>query len=70
MKDGEECNTYEECKQLLADGSDIDYNGVGGPYEFSDAGEPTEASFAILQYGDDNQIDDSATVYKFAVLET
>ena len=66
---GTKCTSFEECKTLIDDGEDIDYDGVGGPYSFSDAGEPTEASFAILSYADDNTIDDSATVYKFAVLE-
>ena len=32
------------------------------------AGEPTEASFAILAYGDDNQIDGSLTEFRFASL--
>jgi branched-chain amino acid transport system substrate-binding protein len=65
-KDGTTCTTYEECKQLIADGEDIDYDGVGGPYSFGDAGEPSEASFAIQQYGDDSQIDPALTEFKFA----
>ena len=65
-KDGTTCTTFEECKQLIADGEDIDYDGAGGPYTFDDAGEPSEASFAVLQYGDDSQIDDALTEYKFA----
>ncbi len=68
-RDGTVCTSFEECKGLVADGEDIDYDGVGGPYTFSDAGEPTEASFAILQYGADNQIDDSLTAYEFAAIE-
>jgi branched-chain amino acid transport system substrate-binding protein len=68
-RDGTTCTTFEECKQLVADGEDIDYDGAGGPYTFGDAGEPTEASFAVLSYGADNQIDDSATEYKFAAIE-
>lgn len=68
-RDGTTCTTFEECKALIGEGEDIDYDGVGGPYTFSDAGEPTEASFAILQYGADNQIDDSLTEYQFAAIE-
>ncbi len=68
-RDGTKCTTFEECVALIGDGEDIDYDGVGGPYEFGDAGEPTEASFAILQYGADNSIDDSLTEYQFAAIE-
>ncbi len=65
-REGEKCTDIAGCLELIEAGTDIDYDGVGGPYEFSDAGEPTEASFAILQYGDDNQIDDSLTEFQFA----
>ncbi len=64
---GEKCTSFADCKALLEDGTDIDYDGPSGPQAFSQAGEPTEASFAILSYADDaNTIDDSKTVYKFA----
>lgn len=66
--DGTKCTTFEECQALIADGEDIDYDGPSGPQSFGPAGEPTEASFAILRYGDDNKIDDSLTTYKFAKL--
>ena len=46
-RDGTECTTFEECKQLVADGEDIDYNGPSGPQEFSQPGEPTAATFAV-----------------------
>jgi branched-chain amino acid transport system substrate-binding protein len=54
------------CKQLVADGEDIDYNGPPGPQEFSQPGEPTAATFAVMSYGDDNQIVDSATEFREA----
>ena len=65
-KGGTKCTTYKECLALVKAGKDIDYDGIGGPYEFGDAGEPNQASFAIQQYGADNKIDDSKTEYKFA----
>ncbi len=40
-KEGTKCTTFEECAGLLEDGEDIDYDGVSGPVEFSDAGDPT-----------------------------
>jgi branched-chain amino acid transport system substrate-binding protein len=68
-RDGTVCTTFEECRDLIADGEDIDYDGAGGPYTFGDSGEPSEASFAILQYGPDNQIDPDLTEYRFAAIE-
>jgi branched-chain amino acid transport system substrate-binding protein len=68
-RDGTTCTSFAECRDLIADGEDIDYDGAGGPYTFGDAGEPTEASFAILQYGPENSIDDSLTEYQFAAIE-
>lgn len=67
-RDGTKCTTFAECKALIGDGEDIDYDGPSGPQTFGPAGEPTEASFAILRYGEDNQIDDDLTEYQFAKL--
>jgi ABC-type branched-subunit amino acid transport system substrate-binding protein len=67
-RDGTECTTFADCIELIDAGEDIDYNGPSGPQTFGPAGEPSEASFAILRYGDDNRIDDSLTEYKFAQL--
>ncbi len=67
-RDGEACETFEDCVALLEDGEDIDYNGPSGPQEFSQPGEPTAASFAVLSYGEDNQIDDDLTEFKEASL--
>ncbi len=68
-RDGEKCTSFAECIELIEAGEDIDYDGPSGPQAFGPAGEPTEASFAILSYADDaNTIDDSKTVYQFAQL--
>ncbi len=68
---GEKCTTFAQCKEMLAAGTDIDYDGPSGPQNFSQPGEPTEASFAILSYADDtNTIDDSKTEYRFASLDS
>jgi ABC-type branched-subunit amino acid transport system substrate-binding protein len=55
-REGTECSSFEECAQLLQDGEDIDYNGVSGPIELSDAGDPTSASVGIYTYGPDNKL--------------
>lgn len=51
---GTECTEVAECLELIADGEDIDYNGVSGPIEFDDNGDPTQAFIGIYQYGADN----------------
>ena len=55
-KDGEKCTTFEDCVSLLEDGEDIDYDGVSGPIEFSDAGDPQTATIGVFQYGPDNTL--------------
>ncbi len=55
-KGGTECTSFEECKKMLEDGDDIDYSGVSGPIEFSDAGDPQVASIGIYTYGPDNKL--------------
>jgi ABC-type branched-subunit amino acid transport system substrate-binding protein len=60
---GEACTDYKACLALIKAGKNIDYNGVTGPLDFTDAGEPAVASFAILQFGKDNKLDDSKTEY-------
>ncbi|MBC9224815.1 ABC transporter substrate-binding protein [Aeromicrobium sp. 636] len=49
-KGGEKCTTFKQCADLLADGKDIDYDGVSGPIEMGETGSPTSASIGIYQY--------------------
>jgi hypothetical protein len=67
-RDGTECTTFEECVALIDEGEDVDYNGPSGPQDFSQPGEPTAASFAVLSYGEDNTIDEELTEYRTAQL--
>jgi branched-chain amino acid transport system substrate-binding protein len=68
-RDGEKCTSFTDCKDLIAGGTtDIDYDGPSGPQTFNQSGEPTEASFAIQAYGDNNQIDNAQTEYRQAAL--
>ena len=55
-RDGEKCTSFEECKTMLDDGQDIDYDGVSGPIELSDKGDPTSAVVGIYTYGPDNKL--------------
>lgn len=50
-RDGEKCNNFESCTAILDAGGDPDYDGVSGPLEFSGNGEPTQASYGVLQFG-------------------
>ncbi len=52
---GEKCEVFADCLALIADGTDIDYDGVSGPIEFDENGDPTEAYIGIYQYGADNK---------------
>jgi len=54
-KGGQKCTTFKDCVALLKDKKDIDYDGVSGPVEFNGAGDPSQASIGIYQYGDDNK---------------
>lgn len=51
---GEKCTTFADCVALLDAGEDIDYDGVSGPIEMSDQGDPTEATIGIFEYDDTN----------------
>jgi ABC-type branched-subunit amino acid transport system substrate-binding protein len=50
-RDGEKCTDYAGCLEMIKAGTDIDYDGASGPLEFSGNGEPTEASYGILEFG-------------------
>ena len=54
-KGGTKCTTFADCVKLVKAGTDIDYDGVSGPVEFSDKGDPTEATIGIYKYGADNK---------------
>lgn len=51
---GEKCTEFKACADLLADGTDIDYDGVSGPIDLNSTGSPSAATIGIFQYGGDN----------------
>jgi ABC-type branched-subunit amino acid transport system substrate-binding protein len=59
---GTECTTFEECRDLLADGEDIDYNGVSGPLDFTDVGEPGRATIEVYEFDDEGALQSIETV--------
>jgi hypothetical protein len=64
---GTKCKDFKACSDLLKAGTtDIDYDGVSGPLEFSGNGEPTVASYGVQRFEANNRIDDAKTTYKTA----
>jgi branched-chain amino acid transport system substrate-binding protein len=53
-KGGEKCKDFKACLDLLKAGKDIDFDGTSGPIEFSDAGDPSEATIGVYEYGEGN----------------
>jgi len=47
---GEKCTTYSDCLAIIEAGNDADFDGVSGPLEFRDEGEPTQASILTLEF--------------------
>ncbi|MGY2085101.1 ABC transporter substrate-binding protein [Blastococcus sp. SYSU DS0539] len=63
---GEACASFSECKTIIDEGGNPDYEGVSGPLAFTEPGEPAVASFGILEFGQDNTLDDDATEFVLA----
>ena len=61
---GEKCSTFADCKELADAGTDFDYDGVSGPIEFDENGDPTEASVGVYEYDAKNTIPAKAQNYK------
>jgi len=62
--EGERCDTAKDCLALARAGKDIEYRGVslkrGG---FTDAGEPSTASYATLHFDSSDKLDDGKTEF-------
>lgn len=52
--DGETCNDFATCADIILDGGTPNYEGLSGPIDFDDNGDPTGATIGIFQYGADN----------------
>src|SRR3954471_12439566 len=63
---GDKCTDFAACLKILKSGGNVDYDGVTGPLAFTDAGEPSKASFGLEHFGNDNKIDDSKTDFVLA----
>ncbi|MDN5964378.1 MAG: ABC transporter substrate-binding protein [Actinomyces sp.] len=54
-EEGTKCTTFKDCADLVAAGTDIDYDGLSGPISFSDKGDVTEATISIFKYSTGNE---------------
>lgn len=62
-RDGEKCTDFAACVEIIKAGGDPDYDGVSGAITLNGVGDPMEASFGVLQFGDDNRLDDSLRTF-------
>ena len=70
-KAGQKCTSFKQCADALRGGgdADVDYDGVSGPIDFTDQGDPGSASYGILEFGPGNKLVDPVTRYEQASLE-
>lgn len=60
--EGTECSSFEECKTLLEEGEDIDYQGASGPLDFIEAGEPGVATIEVYTFDESGALQSVRTV--------
>ncbi|MFC5728480.1 MULTISPECIES: ABC transporter substrate-binding protein [Nocardioides] len=61
-REGTKCTTFEECKTLLEDGEDIDYDGKSGPADMTDTGSLAAGTYGVYEYGANNTYEQIDTV--------
>jgi branched-chain amino acid transport system substrate-binding protein len=52
--EGEKCESFADCADIILGGGTADYDGYSGPVTFDENGDPTEATIGIFQFGADN----------------
>lgn len=52
--DGETCESFADCAEIINGGGVADYDGYSGGISFDEAGDPTEATIGIFEFGADN----------------
>ncbi|MDP5182896.1 ABC transporter substrate-binding protein [Blastococcus sp. BMG 814] len=63
---GEACDSFSSCLDIINAGGNPDYDGVSGPLSFTEPGEPAQASFGILEFGQDNALDEGQTTFEIS----
>ncbi len=62
-RNGIKCSHYVGCAAQIAAGLDINYEGVSGPLDFTDAGEPRQGTYQTWEINDLNQLQFGETVF-------
>lgn len=57
------CTSFDECRDLLWDGIDIDYQGASGRLDLNPQGENVITNFSVVEFGGDNRIDETRSRY-------
>lgn len=52
---GTKCTTFAKCAALIAQGKNIDYDGLSGPIDFASNGDPQQAYISIYKYETGNK---------------
>lgn len=52
---GSRCNTFSECRALIDDGLNVDYDGPTGLLALTANGDPAAATFVAYGFGDDGR---------------
>ncbi|WP_246535158.1 ABC transporter substrate-binding protein [Rathayibacter toxicus] len=59
---GTKCVSFAQCAKLIADGQDIDYDGISGPISFDENGDTSEASISLYKYSPGNVTEFERTI--------
>ena len=54
---GETCDNWADCKALLDAGTDIDFQGVTGPVDFNEYGDPKQGTIEVNEYTSNTEFD-------------
>ena len=57
MGEGETVTTFADAAALLAEGTQVDFDGYSGPVTFNEVGDPTGASIGVFEYNAGNTYD-------------
>lgn len=58
---GQKCRTYAGCIEGIKNNVDIDYDGISGPLEFNDSGEPCMVSYSVVEFNKYGRLDEKHT---------
>jgi ABC-type branched-subunit amino acid transport system substrate-binding protein len=54
---GIKCTTFAECLSVIDAGDNIDYDGISGPLNLTDAGDPNPAYYGLYTFNAENKFD-------------